>query len=73
MPLDGGGSDGSGELVLMFLSTLVEEMYFVGGGDGNGGVDRDIGDGNPNNFLVVPFELIDFGFREEAHEKFKYS
>ena len=73
MPFDSCGGDGSGKLVLMFLSTLIKEMDFVGSGDGNGGIDGYIGDSNSDNFLVVLLELVDFGFREEAHKKFKYS
>ena len=57
----------------MLVPTFIEEVDFVGSGDGNGGVDGDVGDSNPNDFLVVLFEFVDFGFREEAHWKFKYS
>ena len=67
MPFDSSGSDSSRQFVLMFFSTLIEEMDFVGCGDGNGRVDGDIGDSNSNDLFVVLFEFIDFGFREEAH------
>lgn len=52
----------------MFLSTLIEKMNFVGSGDGNGGIDGDIGDSNPNDLLIVLLEFIDFGFGKEAHD-----
>lgn len=73
MPFNGSGGDGPGELVLMFLATLVVEMDFVGGGDGDGGVDGDIGDSDPDNLLVVALELANLGLGEEAHDlpKFK--
>ena len=61
MPLNSSGGDGPGEFILVLLTTLVEEMDFVGGGDGNGGVDRDIGDCNPDDLLVIALELSDFG------------
>lgn len=68
MPLDAGGGDGAWEFVLMFVSTLIEEVYFVGGSDGNGGVDGYIWDCNTDDPLVVSFEIFDLCFWKETHK-----
>lgn len=45
----------------MFIATLVEKMYFVGGGDGDGGIDWDVGNSDSNDSLMVALEIFDFG------------
>ena len=50
------------EFVLMFISTLVEKMYFVGSGDGDGRVDGDVGDSDTDDTLVIAFEIFDLSF-----------
>lgn len=62
MPLYAGGGNRAREFVLMFISTLVEKMYFVGGGDGDGRVDRHIRDSNTDDTLVIAFEIFDLSF-----------
>ena len=51
----------------MLIATFVEKVYFVGSGDGNGGVDGHVGDGDADDALVVALEVLDLGLREEAH------
>ena len=51
----------------MFLPTLIVEMDFIGGGDGNSGVDGDIGNSNPDDLLIIAFKLGDLCLGEEAH------
>lgn len=53
----------------MFVSAFVEEMYFVGGGDGDGGVDRHVGYSYSDDPFVVVLEVLDLCLREEAHNK----
>ena len=60
MPLDSSRSDSPRKLILMFLTTLIVEMNFIGSSDGNGGVDRNIRDCNPDDLLIISFELSDF-------------
>lgn len=67
MPFDGSGSNGPGKLILMFLSTFVVEMYFVGSSYSNGRIDRNIGDSDPDNLLIIAFELGYLSFREKTH------
>ena len=67
MPLNGSGSDGPGKLILMFLSSFVVEMYFIGSSYSNRGVDRNIGYCDPDNLLIIAFELRDLSFREKTH------
>lgn len=52
----------------MLISAFVEEVYFVGGRDGDGGVDGDVGDADADDPLVVVFEILDLSLREEAHQ-----
>jgi len=37
----------------MFISAFIEKMDFVGSGDGDGRIDRNIGNCNPNNSLMT--------------------
>ena len=59
MPLDAGGSDRPGELVLMLVAALVEEVDLVGGGDGDGRVYGNVGHCNADDALVVALEVPD--------------
>lgn len=43
----------------MFVAGFVEEMDFIGGGDGDGGVDGDVGDSNANDALMIALEIPD--------------
>ena len=45
----------------MLIATFVEKVYFVGSGDGNGGVDGHVGDGDADDALVVALEVLDLG------------
>lgn len=71
MPLDAGGSDASREFVLMLLSGFIEKVDLIGGGDGDGGVDSHVADGDANNLLVALLELLEFDLRKEAHALYK--
>ena len=61
MPLDAGRGDGAGEFVLVLVATFIEEVDFVGGGDGDCGIDGHIGDGNSDDPLVVVLQVFDLG------------
>jgi hypothetical protein len=58
VPFDASGSYGPGKLILMFVATLIEEMYFVGSGNGNGGVDGNIRDCDSDDSFVIAFKIF---------------
>ena len=68
MPLNASGSDRSGEFVLVLVSTLIEEMNFVGSGDGDSWIDGDIRNCDSDDSFVVVLEVFDFSFGEETHQ-----
>ena len=45
----------------MFVSTLVEEMDFVGSGDGNSWINGHIRDSDSDDSLMIVLEVFDFG------------
>lgn len=51
----------------MFISTLIEEMYFVGSGDGDGGVDGYIRNCDSDDSFVIAFKIFYLSFWKEAH------
>ena len=68
MPLNASGSDRSREFVLVLVSTLIEEMNFVGSGDGNSWIDGDVGDCDSGDSFMIVLEVFDFSFGEETHQ-----
>lgn len=68
MPLYACGGNGSREFILVFVTTLIEEMYLVGGGDGDGGIDGHVGNCYPDDPLVIVLEVFYFCFGEETHQ-----
>lgn len=56
----------------MFIPALIKQMNFIGGGDGNGGIDWYIWNCYSYDALVVSFEIFDLCFWKEAHMKYEY-
>ena len=67
MPLDAGGRNRAREFILMLVATLIKEMYLVGGGDGNGGIDGHVGDSDPDDTLMVVTQFLDLSLGKETH------
>lgn len=67
MPLDTGGSNRAREFILMLVATLIEKMYLVGGGDGNGGINGNVGDSDPDDTLMVVPQVLDLSLGKETH------
>jgi hypothetical protein len=67
MPLDAGGRNRAREFILMLVATLIEKMYLVGGGDGNGGIDGHVGDSDPDDALMVVPQVLDLSLGKETH------